>query len=279
MCISLWAHSRLANSCLTNQRSGQMESTLKPSFKRNECLSLAWWEHIQNIPLGRITEVAGASVNGITHHFSPFPGREVRAMFWPLSETCITNMVLFCGNYFIPSYSRKTCGFAVGFFLEALLGDRISTNLTLDVHKKSWPVGGVSCWVLWKENLFCSNKSQVLYFIPLCLGFWKFTFLRQSTESYLFSCYLEAIAPSLMALGFPMPSSSSGCIQDVHQDVLRMYSGWHISASKSVGYQRVQNEAETARPRLDVHVPSPPGDGGKQRPTSRSSCLWKYPGK
>lgn len=222
MCISLWAHSRLANSCLTNQRSGQMESTLKPSFKRNECLSLAWWEHIQNIPLGRITEVAGASVNGITHHFSPFPGREVRAMFWPLSETCITNMVLFCGNYFIPSYSRKTCGFAVGFFLEALLGDRISTNLTLDVHKESWPVGGVSCWVLWKENLFCSNKSQVLYFIPLCLGFWKFTFLRQSTESYLFSCYLEAIAPSLMALGFPMPSSSSGCIQDVHQDVLRM---------------------------------------------------------
>lgn len=104
MCISLWAHSRLANSCLTNQCSGQRESTLKPSFKRNECLSLAWWEHIQNIPLGRITEVAGASVNGITHRFSPFPGREVRAMFWPLSETCITNMVLVCSVETISSH-------------------------------------------------------------------------------------------------------------------------------------------------------------------------------
>lgn len=59
MCISLWAHSRLANSCLTNQCSGQMESTLKPSFKRNECLSLAWWEHIQNIPWGESQRLLG----------------------------------------------------------------------------------------------------------------------------------------------------------------------------------------------------------------------------
>lgn len=122
---------------------------------------------------------------------------------------------MFCGNYFIPSYSRKTWGFAVGFFLEALLGGCVSTNHTLGVHGESRPAGGVFCWVLQKENLFCSNKSQVLYFIPLCLGFRKFTIFRQSTESYLFPCYLEAVAPSLMALGFPMPSSSSGCTHSV----------------------------------------------------------------
>ena len=40
-------------------------------------------------------------------------------------------------------------------------------------------------------------------------------YFRQRSESYLFLCYLEAVAPSLMALGFPMPSSSSGCTHSV----------------------------------------------------------------
>lgn len=55
-------------------------------------------------PPGRITEGAGASASEVTHHFSPFPGREVRAMFWPLSEMCITNMVLVCSVKTISSH-------------------------------------------------------------------------------------------------------------------------------------------------------------------------------
>lgn len=105
----------------------------------------------------------------------------------------------------------------------------------------------------------------------LCI--WAFEclpLLNQSAETYPFSSDLESITASLMTLSFPVslsvsPSSSSACT--------------HLVPAGPLGIRQPRMRQGHLGQGWMAYRPSPPKDGGKHNPTSRSFCLWKHPGK
>ena len=186
-------------------------------------------------------------------------------MFWPLSETCITNMVLVCSVETISSHHiPEKHGVLQWAFSQKPSCVVAYQPITLWVYTGTADQLEVSSAESFEKKTCFAVTNHRSYISSLCV--WVFGNLLQAE--------IGELPVPLLPGGSRSQLNGSGFPNAIF--IIRVYS---LSASKSVGYQRVQNEAETPRLSLDVHVPSPPGDGGIHSPTSRNSCPWQYPGK